>query len=131
MKRISTLAPFIGRQERYLPKCVCPKNDYSTIVLNRVQRDYVLLQYGYESYHHYLQSSLWFSIRTEILYGMVFCPCGSLANQVHHKAYTEANLLGKTLRGLVPICNTCHYDIEFTEGRKCSLGEANFKLKRL
>ena len=50
---------------------------------------------------------------------------------MHHKKYTESNLLGENLNGLVAINHACHYSIEFFKERKCSLSEANSKLKQL
>jgi hypothetical protein len=58
------------------------------------------------------------------------CGCGQPANQVHHVAYTEANLMGATTCALVAINHDCHYNIEFSEGRKVSLGKANLELKK-
>jgi hypothetical protein len=111
---------------------VRPQNkSYSTINLGRSQRNFVLKAYGYKSYKDdYLRSDLWQTIRAKVLQGaMCVCGCGRLANLVHHKAYTEANLMGYTLRGLVALHQDCHYKIEFSEDRKCNLGEANSRLK--
>ena len=127
-----TIEPFVDWRICYLPKCVYPQNkEYSTINLGKKQRNFVLKAYGYKNYAAYLQSELWASIRAKVLKdAMCACGCGQPANQVHHKAYTEANLLGKTLRGLVAINHDCHYGIEFSEERKTSLGEANHELKQ-
>jgi hypothetical protein len=131
-KQKFALPPFEGWRVNNVPKCARPQNDYSTISLGKTQRTFVLQKYGYKSYAVYLQSELWMSIRSRILKNaFCACGCGKIANQVHHKAYTEANLLGKTNRGLVAVNHDCHYGIEFTEKRKCSLGEANQKLKEL
>ena len=123
---------FSGWRVCHLPKCVHPQNkECSTINLSRKQRAFVLNAYGHKNYAAYLQSELWASIRAKVLTGAICaCGCGKSANQVHHKAYTEANLLGKTLRGLVAINHDCHYVIEFDEERKTSLGEANHELKK-
>lgn len=128
-----TIGPFNDWRIHYLPKCAYPKNkDYSTINLGKSQRKYVLEAYGFKDYKTYLQSDLWQSIRSKVLKENPFCSCGcgAKANQVHHKSYTEANLLGKSLRGLVAINHDCHYEIEFAEERKTSLGEANSRLKQ-
>ena len=126
---IVTVGPFVEWRTTYLPKCVYPqRQDYSTMNLNRAQRDYVLKCYGFGSYREYLVSDLWYSIRAPVKQG-AHCHCGRPAEQVHHKMYCEANLLGQTRRGLVPICGECHGAIEFDGDRKCSLGEANHKLK--
>lgn len=125
---------FENWKPRHLPKCLNPHNKkYSTISLGKKQRNIVLLAYGHKNYNVYLQSDLWLSIRARVLKdnAVCVCGCGRLANQVHHKAYTESNLLGESLRGLVPINNDCHYKIEFCGERKTSLGEANYNLKKL
>ncbi len=126
-----TIEPFVDWRICYLPKCVYPQNkEYSTINLGKKQRNFVLKAYGFKNYAAYLQSELWASIRDKVLQGATCaCGCGQPANQVHHKAYTEANLMGTTLRGLVAINHDCHYEIEFSEERKVSLGEANHELK--
>lgn len=82
--------------------------------------------------HAYLTSDLWASIRAKILLDGAECACGCNrpADQVHHKIYTEANLLGTTLDGLVPLFHECHHEIEFSGKRKVTLAEANFELKR-
>jgi hypothetical protein len=126
-----TVGPFLEWRIRYLPKCVYPQNEeYSRINLGKKQRNFVLKAYGFKNYAAYLQSELWASIRAKALQGATCaCGCGQPANQVHHKAYTEANLIGETLSGLVAINHDCHYRIEFAEERKVSLGEANHELK--
>lgn len=130
-KTRATVGPFENWLTRHLPKCVFSKNkDCSTMGLGKKQRNFVLQQYGYASYNDYLKSELWQSIRSQVLENAIcVCGCGKVANQVHHRAYSEANLLGKTFRGLTPINRDCHFNIEFDEDRKCSLGEANQKLK--
>ena len=92
----------------------------------------MLKSYGYKNYAAYLKSKLWEVIRGKVLKNddMCVCGCGRPANQIHHKTYTEANLLGTTLRGLVAISRDCHYSIEFSDEQKVSLGEANRKLKQ-
>ena len=69
------------------------------------------------------------------------CKCGKNdrddSMQVHHTAYTEDNLSGKSLDNMVCVCAGCHYRAEFTsKGKKKSLAQANayllkpFKNKR-
>lgn len=126
-----TVGPFVDWRIRNLPKCVYPQNkEYSTINLGTKQRNFVLKAYGFKNYATYLQSGVWASIRAKVLQGATCaCGCGQPANQVHHKAYTEANLMGATSRGLVAINHGCHYEIEFSEERKVNLGGANHVLK--
>jgi hypothetical protein len=126
-----TIGVFENWRIHNLPKCVYPQNkDYSTIGLGKKQRDFVLKAHGFKNYAAYLRSDLWLSIRAKILKNATCaCGCGQFANQVHHKAYTEANLMGATPRGLIAINHDCHYKIEFAGQRKLSLGEANHELK--
>ena len=126
------VGPFIGWKRSSLPKCVCKENaDYSTISMSRTQRDYVLKLYGFASYKCYLQSELWSSIRAKAMREMkCCCGCGARPTQVHHKSYTEANLLGHDLRGLVGLNGHCHHGIEFDGDRKTSLGQANGWLRK-
>ncbi len=126
-----TIMPFENWRICHLPKCVYSHNkNYSTVNLGKKQRDFVLKTYGYKNYAAYLVSELWTSIRKKVLKNSICaCGCGKPANQVHHKMYTESNLMGETLHGLVAINHACHYKIEFSEDRKVSLGEANYELK--
>lgn len=128
-----TVGPFKEWRPGCLPKCAYPLNEeYSRTGLDWKQRDYVLKAHGYRNYHAYLTSDLWASIRAKILLDGAECACGCNrpADQVHHKIYTEANLLGTTLDGLVPLFHECHHEIEFSGKRKVTLAEANFELKR-
>jgi hypothetical protein len=127
-----TIEPFENWRVCHLPKCVYPPNKkYSRMNLGKKQRNFVLKAYGYENYATYLRSELWASIRAKVLKNArCVCGCGQRANQVHHKVYSEANILGVTLDGLVAINRGCHYEIEFSEEQKVSLSETNFKLKK-
>lgn len=124
--------PFIGWILKNLPKCVRPANHYSKIGLGKRQRVYVLNHYGYKDYQSYLQSELWLSIRDRMLkkHPRCGCGCGVSSSTVHHRTYSEANLLGKTLRGLICLSRDCHYRIEFDGKRKVGLGKANSTLKQ-
>ena len=100
--------------------------------MSRAQRDHILALGGYASYNAYLQSDIWLEQRAAVMRKAKWrCVCGSKATQVHHKAYTEENLFGKARRHLVALCADCHYGIEFEDGKKNSLGEANRKLKAI
>lgn len=129
----SNLIIFENWKLKNIPKCICPQNkQFSVISLSKKQRNLVLKINGFKNYSSYLQSSLWASIRKQVLENAVcVCGCRKQANQVHHKTYTEANLMGINLQGLVPINQNCHYSIEFSEKRKTSLGKANRELKQL
>ncbi len=128
----ASVGPFKDWPVTLIPKCVQPQNDqHSHTNLGTRQRNYVLKVYGFANYNAYLQSELWASIRTCVLKGgtLCVCGCGQVATQVHHRAYTEANLMGTSLHGLVAIHHDCHYAIEFSGARKTSLEEANRELK--
>lgn len=90
----------------------------------------ILRRLGYRSYKDYLSSSLWISIRSKFLSIHTVCACcDKPANTVHHRNYTEDTLTGKSLQALIALCKGCHYRIEFTNGKKLSLAQANKKLK--
>lgn len=90
----------------------------------------ILRKLGYRSYKDYLSSSLWISIRSKILSTNTVCACcNKQANTVHHRNYTEDTLTGKSSKALIALCRGCHYRIEFTNGKKLSLAQANKKLK--
>lgn len=84
------------------------------------------------SYEEYLESPLWKAIRNLVLVRAdhVCCCCDMRAIQVHHENYSRETMLGIRTDKLHAICRGCHYEIEFTDGVKNSLPEANKKLKR-
>lgn len=93
----------------------------------------ILKEIGFGSYAEYLKSDLWRSIRYRVLSqkGRRCKVCRCPATCIHHRAYDEKTMRGETLERLVPLCHGCHLEIEFTDGRKLSLSEANKKLKDL
>lgn len=95
-------------------------------------RDDILLRLGFVSYKEYLNSDLWKLIRARgfKVHGNKCKICGQETNILHHKNYEWEILSGKTVNGLVPLCKTCHYHIEFSGGRKMSLDQANNKLAK-
>lgn len=126
----STIKPFEGWRVGNLPKCVVSSNDYSEIGLSKRQFLFVLRAYGFASYAEYLQSNTWQTVRQQVLVNTTcHCGCGQTANQVHHKRYTEANLVGASTKGMIAICAGCHHAIEFVEDRKAKLHEANSQLR--
>lgn len=114
-----------------LPKSIYSKNkDYSTINLSKKQRNIILQIHGYKNYNNYLQSKLWLKIRKNVIENSICgCGCSKIPNQVHHKSYTEANLLGHSTKGLVALNQNCHYKIEFENNKKTNLNLANTLLK--
>ncbi len=86
-------------------------------------RERTLFYLGFKSYREYLKSPLWRMIREEVFRqkGRRCCLCGRRAQQVHHRRYDRATLLGLILTFLEPICVKCHDSIEVTPtGRKRS-----------
>lgn len=92
----------------------------------------LLMRLGFKCYQDYLSSPLWRSIRLRKLSRHPRCFfCRRSASQVHHIGYTQANLTGRSLRGLSSLCGFCHEEVEFEAGRKLSLPEAQAKFKRM
>ena len=86
------------------------------------------------SYSSYLKSDTWAYIRKEVFASkgrLCCCGCGRNATQVHHGKYDEATMFGRTFESLFPICSNCHDEIEFTDGKKNGLQQANDKLRFL
>jgi hypothetical protein len=96
-------------------------------------RDALLLAMGYASYAVYLQSDRWKGIRSRVFRGSSKCyGCSRQAQQVHHREYTRANLEGRSLHGLEPICRECHEAIEFSKsGGKRLIDHANLALEKI
>jgi len=93
-------------------------------------RDDILLRLGFASYQQYLNSELWRLIKSRAfkVHGTKCKVCGKETTTLHHKNYEWEVLSGKTVKGLVPLCVECHYHIEFYQGQKCSLSQANNRL---
>lgn len=91
---------------------------------NYAQRNQILARLGYPNYSVYLASPLWRSIRSRVMAGNppCFC-CKKPAQQAHHREYTERNLKGTTIAGIVPICLDCHEAIEFSNkgNKRCHM----------
>lgn len=92
-----------------------------------------LLELGHESYQAYLESDEWKAIRAKVLkrdrHKCVLC--GKHATQVHHRSYHVKALIGAKTLSLVSICRTCHESIEFSNGSKTELKEANRRMVEL
>lgn len=93
----------------------------------------ILRRLGFGSYKEYLASDLWASIRKRVLTaGKGKCrACGCTAQCVHHKKYGMAEMSGKDISYLVPLCHKCHSEIEFDSGLKADLPMANRRLNRI
>lgn len=93
------------------------------------ERDDILRRMGYASYSIYLESLVWYGIRRRVLNRQKTCRlCGKKANQVHHREYTEDNLSGKSLVGLLSICRKCH---EFVELERSGFKRPQDEVERL
>jgi rubrerythrin len=95
------------------------------------ERDHTLMDIGFDSYQQYLDSRLWKEIKQKVfeLRGNICKVCCKEADILHHRHYHKDVLLGRSYSGLVPLCNGCHYKIEFTSQKvKRSLDKANDRL---
>ena len=100
---------------------------------NEVYRDrkFNLLVLGFKSYKAYLRSALWASIRSHVLVGLC-CLCGSPSQHAHHLGYSLETLRGDDISKIVPLCEKCHYEVEFkSDGLKRTFSEMleDFTLK--
>jgi 5-methylcytosine-specific restriction endonuclease McrA len=88
---------------------------------------------GCKTYSEYLKSELWNLIRQNVFKRKKrqCVICCKTASHVHHRNYNRETILGTDIRALVPLCRSCHIEIEFTDGKKNSLSKANKKLKDL
>lgn len=98
-------------------------------VLSYVHRNKNLKVLGFESYKEYLESEMWAKIRADRLGRFPDCMvCSSPADQVHHIDYDMRTLCGLDHRMLVTLCEACHTSIEFVDGKKVPLSQANERL---
>lgn len=88
------------------------------------QRNQNLAELGYDSYQDYLASPLWRDYVQKNIKGKKCACCGKPAHVFHHQSYDPKTLELKRKKGkftgpmggaLIPICNECHYKIEFRE----------------
>ena len=92
-------------------------------------RDIILLSMGYSSYNSYLNSDFWLDFRDWFLKRYSKCYlCGQSSQCIHHKSYDKATLQLKVPQNLIPLCNPCHYLIEFKNKRKVNGEQANQRL---
>lgn len=94
------------------------------------QRDYLLKTIGFNSYAEYLASDLWKAIRSKVLSRdrKKCLVCQERATEVHHTDYELRTLKGLNNECLKSICSICHTWIEFDNGSKVSLREANSRI---
>lgn len=115
-------------------------NNYKAAIKNRKDhngrsydsRNLILKENGFKSYREYLSSSLWKSIRVRVfsLKGNLCHLCNSKATELHHNRYSKSDILGITIKNIVPICRKCHEYIEFSYGNKNTLSAAKNKCKK-
>jgi hypothetical protein len=98
-------------------------------------RDKALKELGFKTYREYLLSDLWKSIRNARLAMGDSCSCcDGKAEVVHHDTYYKKLLMGdeqSIKKDLYPLCNSCHYRVEFDGARKRSCGEAVRAFRRM
>jgi ribosome-binding protein aMBF1 (putative translation factor) len=87
---------------------------------------------GFRSYTVYLRSELWQKIKKTVLAEFPWCTaCGRTATTLHHNRYDLDDLLGKRTEHLIPICQRCHHDAEFTKrGEKRGPQRATKKIEQ-
>lgn len=86
---------------------------------------------GYGSYVDFLNSPEWEKIRGKVLrhFKHRCWRCGGKATQIHHSRYNPGSLNGNNVAAMIPLCRPCHEFAEFDGPRKCSLDEANARLR--
>lgn len=89
-------------------------------------RNSYLRNMGFPDYAAYLRSDLWRDIRRRVLEekGSKCFTCGSQAKALHHLRYHHDDLCGNTLENIVPVCDCCHHEFEFTLSDKATVSEA-------
>lgn len=97
------------------------------------ERDDNLRVLGFASYEAYLESNLWYQIRSTVLLSArrVCACCGGRATQVHHRAYSLAVLRGDVTCSLAPLCDQCHDAVEFGDGAKRSFSDTQNTLDQM
>lgn len=92
-----------------------------------------LKKLGFDSYEEYLKSNLWKEVKRRVFreFGNNCLLCPAHAETVHHNRYNIADLSGRNLRHVVPICHSCHRIVEFDGETKLTLKQARMKYKSL
>lgn len=95
-------------------------------------RAWFLKKLGFRSYGDYLASDLWKQVRERVfeIKGRECFLCGKPATQAHHSRYHEADLVGRKLKYIHPVCGKCHEEIEFRRGKKATLIQAKKAFNR-
>lgn len=95
-------------------------------------RDKIIGKLGYGHYSQYLKSDLWKEvIKPKVIeeHGCQCFVCGwKKGLQIHHMDYNTQNLSGQNTNNMIPLCERCHKKIEFKNGKKVGLEQANSRL---
>lgn len=120
------------RKSRRTPPLAAPSPAADRdLVLAYADRQAVLAELGFRSYHAYLKSDLWQRIRRRLLKQFPDCYlCGGKAAAVHHRSYDLNTMKGRKTKTLRTLCNSCHRGIEFENGAKVSMSVAEKRLLR-
>lgn len=97
------------------------------------ERDKSLRMLGIKSYAYYLRCKIWQDIKSCLLSGNRQCVvCGESANVLHHMDYSYATMRGNNPGGLIQLCQSCHYKIEFddNDNKIFSLSMVNARLEK-
>lgn len=79
------------------------------------ERNEMLWELGFACYQDYLESSLWATVK-ELVYkkrDRICMLCGNPSHCLHHNRYHIADLSGKAIKFISPLCNSCHHALEF------------------
>lgn len=100
--------------------------------LTYTERDQFLRKMKFPNYRGYLDGKMWRGIRRRVFTqrGGLCSLCKEPATQAHHLYYTQQNLSGASIDGIVPICRVCHKDIEFDLGTKLCEADALEKYRK-
>ena len=98
-----------------------------------ISRLEILRQLGFSDYKSYLSSGLWAIIRKKVFArkGNTCYLCGGKATHLHHRRYCKEELLGKSIKNIVPICQNCHEEIELSGNDKNSMGQVKLKYDKI
>jgi hypothetical protein len=91
---------------------------------------------GYTNYEAYRASSLWAGIRKRVFRrDRKRCRvCGCKAAVAHHRNYKPETMYGKSINGIVSLCNKHHHEVHFDGDVKIpisQMGRINWKLDEL
>lgn len=97
-------------------------------------RNRTIRMLGFATYADYLKSAMWRRIAAEAYstHGRNCLLCRNASETLHHISYGMLVLMGLNLKPIVPLCNSCHYRVEFfRNGKKRKLVQAQTAFNKL